>query len=291
MKQFLLPVFLIWSAFCPQLPAADTPPAPATSSDVAAPQSTSPVFTGEFVPPTPRRPMPAVPEADVVRRSSIATGGRTITMEELVPLEEPPVVVQAAAPKLTPEETAARQAAWLEQRRAHPVVTLFLSGTVYDHKTTLLRWRHGGADYQAWSNLDFNVMQNVPTVQVGNTSYHLLMMFWDATTTPRVTSSGSVITPAIPKIPKLPEEPGFVVVAGDPANEAAMLCIGKLHELYAADREQLDAAYERRRRYQAAAQAWAKDNPPQPENVTIRWWRGKRDPKPVSSVEPEGGQP
>jgi hypothetical protein len=236
-----------------------------------------------------------VPESEVIQRSRVAEGGRTVTMEELVPLEEPPAVERAVVPTLTPEEIATRRAAWLANRRAHPVVMLCLSGTVYDHKVTLLEWRNGGEEYQAWSNFDFNVMRNMGSVKVGSTTYYLLMLLRDESTAPRIRKSGIVVTPEVPIIPPLPKEPGFVLVKGNPDNEDAMGGIRKLHEAYAADREQFIAAYEQRLRYEAAAQAWEKEHPPQPENVTIRWWRGKRPPQPqpvgLPDTRTEGGTP
>ena len=270
-------------------------PTPALSSGTITPGIVGPASTREFVPPAPKQPMPAVAESEVLQRSCIAEGGRTVTMEEIVPPEELPAVEKAAVPMPTPEEIAARRAAWLANRRAHPLVILSLSGTVYDHKATLLRWRHGDEEYEAWSNVDFNLMRGVFSVQAGDTTYHIFMMLGDESTAPRRTRSGIVITPKVPQIPPLPEEPGFVVVKGNPQNEDVILGIRQLHELYINNREQLAAAYENRLRYQEAAQAWEKAHPPQPENVTIRWWRGKRDPVPAAGGPPdsktEGGRP
>jgi hypothetical protein len=217
-------------------------------------------------------------------------------MEELVPLEEPPIVEQVTVPMLTPEEIAARHAEWLEESRAHPVFTLGLSGTVYDHEATLLRWTHGEEEYEAWSNIDFNVMRSMCSVEAGNTTYLLFMMIGDESSTPpRKTKSGIVITPKVPAIPPLPKDTGFVVVKGNQQNEEAIGGIRKLHELYAADREQFIAAYQQRLRYEAAALAWEKEHPPQPENVTIRWWRGKRAPQQntdrLSDIRTEGCTP
>ncbi len=269
--------------------------APEPASATPAPARVVQAIPGEFVPPAPKPPIPAIPESEVVRRYSIAQGGRIVTMEELVPLEEAPVIERVVVPKLTPEEIAARRAEWIEERRAHPVVMLSLSGTVYDHKATLLRWRNGDEEYKAWSNIDFNVMRGMYSVQSGNTTYLLFMMIGDESTAPRRTRSGTVITPKVPEIPALPEEPGFVLVKGNPANEEAMNGIRKLHELYTMDSAQFIAAYEQRLRYEAAARAWEKANPPQPENVTVRWWRGKRAPQPApsgpSGTPTEGGTP
>ena len=296
MKQFLFQFFLTWLAYCPLIRGEDTPSAPVPESDTNTSETIGPLATLEFVPPAPRQPIPAVPESEVIQRFSMAEGGRTVTMEELVPLEDPPFVEKAAVPVPTPEEIAARRAEWLEESRAHPVFTLGLSGTVYDHEATLLRWTHGGEEYEAWSNIDFNVMRCMCTVEAGNTSYLLFMMIGDESSTPpRKTKSGIVITPKVPAIPPLPKDPGFVLVKGNQQNEEAIGGIRKLHELYAADREQFIAAYQQRLRYEAAALAWEKDHPPQPENVTIRWWRGKRapqqNPDSLSGTRTEGGTP
>jgi len=77
--------------------------------------------------------------------------------------------------------------------------------------------------------------------------------------------------------PLLPEEPGFVVIQGDPSDEGALRVVSELHDYYQFKRDQLVAAYEQQLRYQAAAQAWEKAHPPQPENVTIRVWNMSAD--------------
>ncbi len=293
MKQFLFQITLAGVTFCPLLRGEDAQPSPATSSVTTTPTIVGPAR--EFEPPPRRQLVADVPESQVLQRSRVATGGRTVTIEELIPPEGAPLVEQASVPTFTPEEIAARRAAWLANRRAHPIVMLSLSGTIYDHKATLLRWRHGVEEYEAWSNIDFNVMRGVPSVQVGNTNYDLVMMLGDQSTAPRRTKSGLVITPRVPTIPQLPKVPGFVIVKGDPLNEYALRGIRALHELYTTNREKLVAAHEDQLHYQAAAQAWEKEHPPQPENVTIRWWRGRRDQEATSeaqpAIKPEGGQP
>jgi len=249
--------------------------APAATASQAA-QTIAPVDTGGFVPPAPRQPLPAIDESQVISRARVLEGGRTITLERIQPpdLPEPP---NLAVPRLTPEEMAARRAAWLAGRRAHPVVMAGLSGMIYDHKTTLLWWRYGDVEYQAWSNVDFNLFRGISQVEMDGTTYHLFMMFSDQSTAPRRLRSGRVITPKQPEIPLLPEEPGFVVIQGDPSDEGALRVVSELHDYYQFKRDQLVAAYEQQLRYQAAAQAWEKAHPPQPENVTIRVWNMSAD--------------
>ena len=253
------------------VPQPATAPAATTSQTT---QTIAPVVTGEFVPPAPRQPLPAIDESQVLSRACVVEGGRTITLEHIQPpdLPESSKIAHPHVPSLTPEEIAARRAAWLANRRAHPVVMLSLSGAVYDHKVTLLHWRHGDAEYQAWSNVDFNLLRGLPQVMVDGTTYHLCMMLWDESTTPRTMPSGRVVIPKSPQVPPLPEEPGFVVIQGDPSDEEALRAIRELHDYYNNNQDQLIAAYGRLLRYQAAAKAWEKEHPPQPENITIRLW-------------------
>jgi hypothetical protein len=227
-------------------------------------------FTGEFVPPAPRQPLPP---ADVIQRSSIRQGGRTITIEQVVPPEIPPAAAPAVA-QPSPEEAARRHAAFLAGRMAHPVCLLSLSATVYDHKATLLRWRHGETQYQAWSNIDFEYLRGFGNFESGGTTYHLMMMIGNVSTKPRTTRTGVTVNAVVPDIPPLPDEPGFVLVAGDPSDSAAMNGIQELHDMYKGQHDQLIAAHERLLQYQAAAQAWAKANPPQPEDITVRFAPG-----------------
>ncbi len=295
MKPFLFRFVLTWVVFCPYLRGEDAPSTPAPSADTTTQETVVPIGPGEFVPPAPKPPIPSVPESEVIQRSRVFQGGRFVTTEELVPLDEPPAVEQTAVPAPTPEEIAADRAEWLEESRAHPEVMLSLSGTVYDHKATLLRWRDGDEEFQAWSNIDFNVMRGMSSVEVGSTTYLIFMMIGDESTTPSIVKSGVVIAPKLPTIPPIPNEPGFVLVKGSPENLVATGGIKKLHELYRTHKAQFDAAYEQRLRYEAAALAWGKEHPPQPENVTVRWWRGKRAAQPgpggQTDTKPKGATP
>ena len=200
MKPFLFRFVLTWVVFCPYLRGEGSPSAPVPSADNTTQETVVPIGPGEFVPPAPKPPIPSVPESEVIQRSRVFQGGRFVTTEELVPLDEPPAVEQTAVPAPTPEEIAADRAEWLEESRAHPEVMLSLSGTVYDHKATLLRWRNGDEEFQAWSNIDFNVMRGMSSVEVGSTTYVIFMMIGDESTTPSIVKSGVVIAPKLPKM-------------------------------------------------------------------------------------------
>lgn len=302
MKRFHLPMqcLMTWVACCPLVCAEDTPVVPAPSSGSAAEKVVVPSVAGDFVPPIPRQPLPALPQSKILHRSSIAQQGRTVTIEKIVPPDDslivrPAIVEPTAAQVATPEEIAAGNAARLREIRAHPMVVMGVFATVYDHSATLLSWRHGDEEYQAWSNFDFNLLQDVFSLEADTTTYLYFMMIGKGSNEQVGTESGTPITPQVPMIPALPEEPGFVVVKGDPDNVEAVRGIRALHDLYAADHDQLVAAYQQRLRYQEAAEAWQKEHPPHPENVTIRWWHGKRTPKSgaggIPATKTEGAEP
>ncbi|MCX6766607.1 MAG: hypothetical protein NT170_02390, partial [Candidatus Moranbacteria bacterium] len=118
----------------------------------------------------------------------------------------------------------------------------------------------------------FNLLRGLTQVEMNGTTYRLFMMFSDFSTAPLTLSTGRVITPKAPAIPPLPETPRFVVAQGDSSNDDALRVIRELHDYYNNNRDQLVAVHERQLRYQAAAKAWEKEHPPQPENITVRFW-------------------
>lgn len=163
---------------------------------------------------------------------------------------------------------------------------LFLSATVFDHRRTLLRiYPNGKVDGEvvAWSNLDFNHFSGFAiyrvTDGVDGTLYDFgLLMGIGNTETPVMRrlaeKTGSEYeAPAIPEFSDLEAGgPAFVVVEGS-ADSPAMDTLEQVHDLYRKEGARMEAAYHAREKARAERKAYLLANPPEPSDVTVRFWR------------------
>lgn len=161
----------------------------------------------------------------------------------------------------------------------HSSDLLFLSATVYPSGKTLLSLYPAGGDQEsvtAWSNLDFKHFQGFASYQVNlpdgaTEDVGLIMGIGDAHTQ----ESGSDNLPAVPQLPDLTSDgPSFVIVEGITVGKAAER-LEQLHELYRKEGTAMEAAHLAREQELAARKAALLANPPQPQDITIRYWKGE----------------
>jgi hypothetical protein len=216
---------------------------------------------------------PVLPDFKVVGSTVKRLADHDIVLNQV---EDPGLAPLPGSPEQEPLDlNDPEAAAWLERETAeapeHRLV--MLSATVYDHQKTFLRWRvvnpkPDGAlpleDFQAWSNLDFNLFSGVSSYEYRGVTYSLIMGIGNQET-------------AQSETPELPVgEPAFVITEGNQGEAEQMALIEGLHELYSNEKEILDAAYLGREQAEAERRAHLEANPPQPEDVVIHFWRGKR---------------
>jgi len=171
-----------------------------------------------------------------------------------------------------------KRAAWIESRRFERLV--FLSATVYDGKKSHLRvWMSGGGKTvemcTAWSNIDFNHFSGLGSFEVGKMSYHLFMGIGNAPTAEHQRRYGLADWPKPPEIPA--DGPGYSISGSGEGTREAEEMIATMHRLYANEKERLVTAAAAREEMRKARAAELEANPPQPEDLEIHFWRGKRD--------------
>lgn len=282
------PVMLTFIAASVLANSQDEPTGASTGSavaPVAAPTTARILGTipdGTPPPPTPPKPKLAISNKDVLQTTTHEQGGRTITIREIKPIALPPppapVVPQVGAK--VDGEFSQRLA---EYREAHPKSELlFLSATVFRSKDspprTLVRlWPQGKGEAIAfWSSADFaliagGIQSFVDTA--GDT--HSLMMGWGNVDIDRMTdlmaSKGRGYD--APDMPEFPEgKATFKVTGGQPTAEQ-LIPIQSLHDLYNMEYARLLTAWQGRERARVEREAYLKAHPPQPQDITLDYWR------------------
>ena len=256
-------------------------PEPITDGAVAEPsESPAPVSTQVISSNTIQR---QVSEPPPMSGLPPVTGRINVTLQvvEAPDLPEPPSLLPSS-----PTDPAV-QAQLQEMLQAHTEAKLALvSASVYDNQRTLLRICHNGGigdEVTAWSNLDFNLFTGWSSYRINNSDgstqdCHLLMGIGDiqtATLQQLAADAGQQYEP--PAIPALPDlsvgGPAFQVISGE-ADSPAMDTLEQLHDLFRKEGERMTQAYAAREQAEAERRAELLANPPQPADVTIRYWKG-----------------
>ena len=212
---------------------------------------------------------------DILSYKVVYREGQKFTIQEIVPIDLPPIPAAPAPKPLTAEELAARDA---RIAQADPQRTLMLFCTVYDGTRTLITWNSQGVTpmqtYKAWSNVNFHHFDSLRRFNKNSTTYMLMFMVGDEDTAraaARAARAGKTYSP--PLIPELPAdssaEPRFQVIQGNPSADELAPLFG-LHEIYRENHNELIAEHQRLtlERAQAAAERLA--NPPDPKPDTGR---------------------
>ena len=251
--------------------------------------ATSSVLLADAVPP----PAAESPDYEVLgSRTEVETRVEPAPLPGMVPVEKPvAVTVQEVAdpglpdpePPVSSVTDPEKAAAFRARMAARPrPVFLSLSAVVYDHECTRLQWRTKRADgtpgpeYEAWSNIDWELLCGHGRLTHNGVEYNLfasLFLYDTAGLRRRAVRLGKPYVP--PQIPDLPpdETPAFVVTRGDSADAAATAAITALHEYFSVHRAELVAALDARKEAQRQHEAELRANPPEPQDVTVRFWQ------------------
>lgn len=160
--------------------------------------------------------------------------------------------------------------------------TFMVFATIYDNQKTLVNFNHEGERYRIWSNIDWNLLGGFVSFEGRGKRYDIMLLPTNASIEgikQDIENGYEVILPTIPELPDLTTKgPHYTVAEGNTDNDEAMEFIEAIHDLYAAEKTRLVAAYTERLKngkIQALKDAELRKNPPPKPDITINFW--KRD--------------
>ena len=240
-------------------------------------------------PPAPPKPEFVVPAQDILSTTTQEQGGRTITIQRIkpIPLPPPPAPVETAPVETAPVEVDAEFTKRLaEYREEHPRSgLLFLGATVFRSKDspprTLVRfWPEGGReDIAFWSSADFALIAGgINSFVDAAADTHYLLLGWGNVDIDRMSDlrSAKGLKYDAPDMPDFPEGKATFLIVGNPPGAEALVPIQSLHDLYNNEYLRLKTAYEGRERARIEREAYLKANPPQPKDITLKYWRTEK---------------
>jgi len=248
-------------------------------------------------PPPPQPPKPGfiAPAEDILGSATFSEGGRTITVQEIAPIDLPPppeIVIPA-------EPSPALKLKLAELRARQPKIHhISLGATVYRDKeqptrTLVTYWSFDKeepgkvAPITLWSSADFSLLSGIPGFISSDGRNCSLMMAWGVQNRQRNTALRSKTGRPYqgPVIPELPAgKATFLITSGTPS-ETTLADIQSLHDLYNNEFEKLQAAAQGREQARLVREAELKAHPPQPKDIVLNHWRVE----PAMQDEKEGG--
>ena len=235
-------------------------------------------------PPSPPSPKFNVAAKDIVQTTVHQQGGRAITIQRIRPIALPP-------PPEPPEpaagfDQAAFDALAAEQSAKYPAARLLVLGaTVYHSKAapprTLIEYRPSGTGETAtfWSSADFAILPWFLSF-VGSDGRIYDSTVFSLSVDRDQMAAAHAAHPRAPAAPDMPEFPTgaatFIVVGDTPDDPEILAPIQALHDVYNNEFERLKSAYEGRERARIEQEAFLKANPPQPKDITLKFWRSER---------------
>ncbi len=277
--RYVLPILLAACWAPPGIRAQEHAPAqepeiPAADLSTRIP---GPVTGGRFVPPPPPPPPKPVPadmrvESAVVRKFP----GRNLTILRGEPSTLPDLPRPVPPQPLTAEQIALREAL---RARHRPPVLLQFGASVFDEKVSYVTWRNPrdpDKGYEAVINMNFSVFANLHAFLHEGVTHQLLLMHREIDTA-RLRRNFAWHRPV--SHPFVPAE-GFLILKGDPGDEAGTAPLRILMDLYSIEKERLTAANIERKQALREAVEWAGLNPKSREPVSHGYWlrphRGSR---------------
>lgn len=202
----------------------------------------------------------------VLERREVDMGGRKLISNRVSDPKLPKLKVKTstAAPAdyvIPPEflEYAARE---------H--VTLMLSATIYNREVTHLKWRHEEIEYEAWSNIDWNIMRGVNNLKSETKDFMIFQGVGDS-------YYDENELPALPEF--TPNQAEYFVFADSTSDidDAAFEAIDILHSHYEVNEAELKNRYQRYEALSAAKKRHDAAHPKKPKNTVVHFWKSEGD--------------
>jgi hypothetical protein len=221
----------------------------------------------------------------VLERWKADLGNRSIIYNRVAPPVLPATEPSAEpAAEATTQQTAGGDDSQQPEKK---IETLFVFGTVYNHRVTELRWYGEGREYRAFSTIDFAHFCGSAEFETEDTIYTFMLAVNDETTADLVQYGAEH---GWPKQAALLDRSHsqYLLADGSAPPEASLSAIDLLHLYYDMDRQNLVDVYTKREA-ERIKQEQHPEPPAVPQDTVINFWPKK------SSVylgsESQGEQP
>ena len=240
-----------------------------------------------FAGPQPDAALPSVQFTEISRRE-VTVGDHKMTLIRVRPPalpKAPPALPKAPPPLPAPPAPTADQIATEERMAKKSFASLNLTATVYLGKQTIteLRWRDetGEKEYQAWSNIDFRYLTQLPYLETPTTLYSWFPFVYEES----LADLPAGVKSPLPKGLNLRAKGADYVVnlTGKDlvSQEITLAGLDYLHAFYQLNYAELKAGYEKRQADASAEENRLARNPPKKADTVTYFWpiQSSRNPR------------
>ena len=232
-----------------------------------------------------------VPAKDILETTTHELDGRTITIQRIKPIDLPPPPENVPAPV----NTAPLQYNLAANAQRLQTTIISLSATVYRSAShtprSLVTYRPNGnrQPITFWSSADFALFRGVSSFLATNGQTHMLFLMCGSEDTDHAAAIRQArgISYQPPAIPEFPAGNATYQIVGNPPSADDLIPIQSLHDLYNREFSRLLTAFEGREKARLQREADLKANPPQPQDITLNYWRTE---KPAPATQEGGAQ-
>lgn len=222
----------------------------------------------------------------VLRQTQINLGDHKLILNRVAPPvfpPAPPAISPAPAPTVQEVAEAEAAVAGTPQKKNE---VLFLSATVYDNNVTEVRSFAGEREYRFLSNIDFNLLAGLGSLETEDTAYWLILGVGNETREEvEAFNKRAVLYGQKDGAKRIPQRENFsktrseYVIAEDEPNAQPpaeiLAAIDALHVFYDANRERLAIEYANREAARNQQEQWLRENPSKTQDTIVNFWPGK----------------
>lgn len=182
------------------------------------------------------------------------------------PILKPQPAPIPTLPALTIATYTAAELESISKAEARTQVTICGDASVYDGKTTTLRWWQDGGEYVYRSTINFYYLRSLNFFDTEKASYFLMIAVGDGGTLPANLSTSSLNQNG--------DSSQFVLVSQPKSGvkpEAAQF-MRDIHAYYDAHKAELITTYQESEKARIAKEQWDKEHPPQRQNIVIQYF-------------------
>ena len=228
------------------------------------------------------------PSASSLVNQEYDQGGRKVRVQEIAPPKR--TVTTTLAPRDQRVQLTEQQVAELRAESQIQTDHFIISATIYNNRATFLRfWSIVGEQqtvHECWSNINWNHLTSISSFTSSfeeneeSFTYVLIPSNVSLQELREVRRPDrSIQVPRIPReLPRYRNGGARYFMVSDEVNEGreeALDFMEAIHAYYDAERRNLRATYQQQEVQKAAIAKELKENPPKPEDITIRFWSNK----------------
>lgn len=181
------------------------------------------------------------------------------------------------APDIPEPEPVSEPAPVLRERPLPQIITINMSGVIYDHHVSVVTWRHPVTEqaYQAVLGFDVGLLSPIGEFVRDGVTHRSFLQFSNFATIGLPKRQPTARRRPVSPVPEIVPD-GYRILQGDPTDTIGIQPLLALRDLFLAEKPRLQKLSEDLAVYRQESQAWA-DAHPAPTEAPVFWFKPHRN--------------